>query len=149
MKIGWLGLAMIAGLLVPAQAAMNAKMRTFVLNPTYSAMINFGVGAVMLVFLMAAAVAQGQAGSWRGALEAPWWAWCGGLIGAMFVTTAILAVPRIGSASYSVAVIAGQLIAAIVLDHLGALGLPQHSASLSRIGGALLLLAGVWLIQRG
>ncbi len=149
MKIGWLGLAMLAGLLVPAQAAMNAKMRTFVLNPTYSAMINFGVGAVLLVGMMAVAAAQGQQGNWRNALNAPWWAWCGGLIGAMFVTVAILAVPRIGSASYSVAVIGGQLIGAIALDHYGAFGLPQHAASPSRLGGALLLLGGVWLIQRG
>jgi bacterial/archaeal transporter family-2 protein len=134
--------------LIPAQVAMNAKMRTFTINPTYSTLLNFAVGIVGICLVMGVTVALGQAGSWRGVANAPWWAWCGGLIGAFFVTGGILIVPQVGSASYSVAVIAGQLIGAMLLDHFGWLNLPQYPFSLSRIGGALLLLAGVWLIQR-
>jgi transporter family-2 protein len=45
-------------------------------------------------------------------------------------------------------VIAGQLIAALVLDFTGAFGLDRISLSTSRVLGTALLLIGVILIQR-
>jgi transporter family-2 protein len=123
-------------------------MRTFVLNPMYSTFVSFCVG--MLGALVAIGVSRwlGEAGDWRAALQAPWWAWCGGLVGMTFVALAILAVPRIGAASFSAAAIAGQLLGALILDHFGLLGLEQDSITVQRLGGALLLLAGVWLMLR-
>jgi bacterial/archaeal transporter family-2 protein len=148
MKIGWLFLSLLLAMLIPAQALMNAKMRTFVVNPMYSSIINFAVGAVLILTVTGAAIALGQGGNWRGASQAPWWAWCGGLIGASIVLLGILAVPNIGAANYSVAIIAGQLFGALVLDHFGWLGVQQHSISPPRLLGAGLLMVGVWLIQR-
>ena len=148
MKIGWLIAALLAALIIPAQSAMNAKMREFVLNPMYSSMLNFSVGALAGITATALTLWLGQPGHWRAALQAPWWAWCGGLVGMIFVTVAILAVPRVGAATFSTTVIAGQLIGALILDHYGWLGLPQNPLNSSRLGGALLLMAGVWLMQR-
>lgn len=148
MKTGWLWLALLMGTLIPAQALMNAKMRTFVLNPMYSSIINFAVGAMLILAVTGVAIALGQAGNWRGAHHAPWWAWLGGLIGASVVLIGILAVPKIGAANYSVAIIAGQLFGALMLDHFGWLGVQQHSISPPRLLGAGLLMIGVWLIQR-
>lgn len=148
MKIDWLIAALIVALIIPAQVAMNAKMQRYVLNPMYSSTINFSVGALAGLTVTALTLWLGQPGNWRGALQAPWWAWCGGLVGMVFVTVAILAVPRIGSAAFSTTVVAGQLIGALILDHYGWLGLPQNPINTSRLGGALLLMAGVWLMQR-
>ena len=148
MKIGWLLLALLMGMLIPAQALMNAKMRMFVLNPTYSSIINFGVGGVLIIAVTLIALTLGQQGNWRGVSQAPWWAWCGGLIGAGVVVIGILAVPNLGAANYSVAIIAGQLFGALVLDHFGWLGVQQHAISPPRLLGAALLMLGVWLIQR-
>jgi len=44
--------------------------------------------------------------------------------------------------------LSGQLIAALVLDHYGLLGLSVHPLSLWRVVGTILLLAGVALITR-
>jgi transporter family-2 protein len=148
MKFGWLALAMLSGFLIPPQVAMNARMRDFVGNPLYGALLNFLVGALVLALVLSVSVAMGQAANLRGAAGAPWWVWCGGFIGAFFITTGILSIPHIGTANYSAAVIAGQLLGAILLDHLGLLNTPQFSITPSRVGGAILLLAGVWLIQR-
>ena len=148
MKTGWLVIALLMGVLIPAQATMNAKMRTFVLNPVYSSLINFAVGGLLIVVATSIMMALGQQGNWRGAGQAPWWAWCGGLIGASVVVVGILALPNIGAANYSVAIIAGQLMGALVLDHFGWLGVQQHPLSASRLAGAALLMLGVWLIQR-
>ncbi len=148
MKIGWLLLALLMGMLIPTQALMNAKMRTFVVNPMYSSLINFAVGGVLVLVATSIALTLGQQGHWRGVQQAPWWAWCGGLIGASVVVISILAVPKMGAAKFSVAIIAGQLFGALVLDHFGWLGVQQHLLSLPRLAGAALLMAGVWLIQR-
>jgi transporter family-2 protein len=37
---------------------------------------------------------------------------------------------------------------ALLLDHIGALGLPRDPISIGRIGGALLVIAGVVLVRR-
>lgn len=148
MKYGWVSVVLVTGMMLPIQAAVNAKLRTFVVNPIYSALISFTVGTFTLVAVGAFMAAQGQAGNLRGSVGAPWWAWIGGFLGALFVTMAILAVPRIGAAGYSAAIITGQLFGALVIDHYGWLGLPKTTISPSKILGAGLLLLAVWLIQR-
>ena len=42
----------------------------------------------------------------------------------------------------------GQLLAALVIDHYGWIGFPQHAISVTRIAGAALLFGGVLLITR-
>ena len=148
MKLIWLFLVLIVGLLVPTQVAMNSKMKEFVLNPMYGTLVNFGTGAVALIIIAVITVAMGQPSYWRGALDAPWWAWMGGFVGAAFVTVTILAIPHTGALGFSVAVIAGQLAGALILDHFGWFGLMQRPASFNRLAGAALLFLGMWLIQR-
>ncbi len=148
MKIGWVTVVLLTGMMLPIQAAVNAKLRTFVLNPIYSALISFMVGTLVLFIVGSFMASQGQVGNLRAAGNAPWWAWIGGALGALFVTMAILAVPKIGAAGYSGALITGQLFGALVLDHYGWLGLPKTSISPSKIAGAGLLLLAVWLLQR-
>ena len=65
MKTGWLLMALLMGMLIPAQATMNAKMRTFVLNPMYSSLINFAVGGILIVVATSVAIALRQQGNWR------------------------------------------------------------------------------------
>jgi transporter family-2 protein len=45
--------------------------------------------------------------------------------------------------------IAGQLAAALVLDHYGLLGLSQHQVTPVRVAGVALVLAGAMLVRRG
>jgi transporter family-2 protein len=57
--------------------------------------------------------------------DAPWWAWTGGVFGAIWVTAAIVAVPKVGTAVAFGAVIFGQLFGAMVLDTYGLPGVPR------------------------
>ncbi|MFM8396127.1 MAG: DMT family transporter [Acidobacteriota bacterium] len=149
MKIGWLAFTLMAGMLIPAQAAINAKMRTYVVSPFYSALINFMVGFLALVTLtLLFALLRQQPGTWRGALSAPWWAWCGGFIGVIMVISGVLVVPKMGAAFFSVAIIVGQMAGALILDHYGLFGLPPRLVTPSRISGVLFLLLGIWFVQR-
>jgi bacterial/archaeal transporter family-2 protein len=77
----------------------------------------------------------------------PWWAWSGGVFGAAFILLAILLLPSLGAATLFALVIAGQVLAAVTLDHFGALGLTPHPMNAARLAGAALLIAGVVLIR--
>lgn len=48
----------------------------------------------------------------------------------------------------AVALVAGQFVAALVLDHFGLPGFARQTVTSTRAAGAVLLFAGVYLIQR-
>jgi transporter family-2 protein len=66
----------------------------------------------------------------------------------MFVTSVVLLIPRIGVTTMLAASIAGQLIIASIIDHYGFFNVTVHPISLSRIAGIIMLLLGIFLIQR-
>ena len=80
------------------------------------------------------------------ASQLPWWIWFGGAIGVVLVTTSLILVPRIGSLPWFAAVMTGQTVAALLLDHFGLLGNPKAHASPLRLLGTGLLIAGVLVI---
>ena len=77
----------------------------------------------------------------------PWWAWSGGMFGAVFIGLGIVLVPKLGAATFFALLVAGQMIGSMVFDHFGILGLPVNPISLTRLIGAGLLVGGVLLIR--
>lgn len=78
----------------------------------------------------------------------PWYAWTGGLYGAIFVATAAWAAPRLGVTVFLTLAIAGQLAAALCLDATGAFGLAKAGIAPERLLGVALVLAGAVLVRR-
>jgi bacterial/archaeal transporter family-2 protein len=144
----WLALAALAGSLIPVQAAVNTKMRFFAGQPLYSTLVNFGVGTVFLGLLLAGIPQTNDGGSWRRTLEAPWWAWTGGVLGVFFVTVSVLVVPKTGTAAFSIAMVAGQMFGALILDHYGVLGIDARAITPSRLMAVVLLVVALWLMQK-
>jgi transporter family-2 protein len=141
-----LALAMLAGILIAVQAPTNAILGKASGSPVIAAFISFVVGTIAL----GAFVARSPAGLVTPELRSvPWYAWIGGVYGAFFVAVAAFGAPRIGVGPLLTAAIAGQLLAAIILDHYGMLGLARQPVSIEKIAGALLVLFGAWLVRRG
>jgi transporter family-2 protein len=138
--------AMAAAALLPVQAGLNAQLRTHVPHPVTAALISFVVGtlglAVALVGLRAP-LTLGHAWS-----TTAWWHWLGGLIGAVNVLAAVLLAPRLGAATLIASIVAGQMLASLALDHFGLVGFTRQSVTPGRLAGAVLVLAGVFLIRR-
>lgn len=144
----WLGAlagAFLAGALIALQAPTNAMLSRAVGSPVNAAMVSFAVG---LAALALAALALGVRPQPAEVRELPWYAWTGGLYGAVFVAIAAFAAPRMGVTLFLIVAIGGQLAMALLLDRSGAFGLPIQEITLPRIGGVLLVLAGAWLVQR-
>jgi transporter family-2 protein len=143
------GLALVlgvgAGALVGMQAPVNARLGRSV-GGVQAASISFLVGTVAL--LAAAAVAHGGFGSYAKAGGVPWWAFIGGLLGAVYVTVAILTVRTLGASSLTAVVITGQLVISVVIDRFGLFGIERQSIGAPRVLGLVLLVIGVALVVR-
>ena len=77
----------------------------------------------------------------------PLWAWSGGIFGAIFIGLGIMLIPQIGTATFFVLLVAGQMLGALIFDHFGLMGVPVHPISIVRLMGAALLLGGVVLVR--
>ena len=136
-------LALLAGAVLPVQTGVNSSLRATVGHPLWATIVSFSVGAcsvaLLLLVLRVPVPAQFPPLGWK---------WLGGSLGVIFVGLSILLAPRLGAATLVGTIVAGQLTTSLLLDHFGWLGFPQHPISSPRIAGALLLGAGVWLIQR-
>ncbi|MCI4643630.1 MAG: DMT family transporter [Hyphomonadaceae bacterium] len=139
-------LAILAGALISAQGVVNGRLTTYLGGPLQAALISFTVGWVALLAMNIAFGNKLPSPDILG--SAPWWIWLGGLVGAVAVTLAAFAIPRIGVAAYISALIAGQLAAALFYDHFGAFGQTVREITPLRLVGILLMGAGVYLIRR-
>ena len=137
--------AFLAGALIALQAPTNAMLSRAVASPVNAALVSFAVG---FGALLAAALALGARPDAAAVRSLPWYAWTGGLYGAVFVALAAFAAPRLGVTFFLMMAIAGQLAMALFLDKTGAFGLDVQPISLQRVGGVLLVLAGAWLVQQ-
>jgi transporter family-2 protein len=139
-------LSLMAGVAVAFQTGVNSQLRTDTGNPIFTALISFTVGTVALLILYFGFFNRSPAFPQGYGFE--WWKFTGGLLGVLYVTAVVIAAPRIGAANALGFIVAGQFIAAIVIDHYGWMGLPVKAISWYRISGIVFLLAGVYLIQK-
>jgi transporter family-2 protein len=139
-------LVLLAGGMIALQAPTNSMLAKAGGSPVLAALISFAVGTAALGIVWLAS-GNRPAPSSFGSL--PWYAWVGGAYGAIYVGIAAYAAPRIGLAPLITIGVAGQIIMALLLDHFGAFGLPREPLSIARVGGAVLVAAGVILVRRG
>ncbi|MDQ3798263.1 MAG: DMT family transporter [Acidobacteriota bacterium] len=139
-------LAILAGMMMPTQAAVNNKLAGAVGSPILSAFISFAVGTIALfLYSVATGVSLGNLASAKGA---PLVAWTGGLLGAFFVAATVTVVSRLEVALTFSLIIAGQMLITLVIDHFGFLGVPVKEINIPRLLGVTLITIGVILIRR-
>jgi bacterial/archaeal transporter family-2 protein len=78
----------------------------------------------------------------------PWYMLCAGIFGLILYMSINITLPRLGSTTMIALIISGQLIAGLVMDHYGLLGISVRQIDSTRIIGVLLLLFGGYLISR-
>ncbi len=86
-------LPFVGGAMIAAQAPVNARLRVVLGSQFGSAVVSFVVG---LILLLGAMVVTGQGGALAAVGSGPWWAYLGGLFGAVFVVATLVSSPRIG-----------------------------------------------------
>lgn len=138
-------MAALVGAGITIQVGMNATVRMTIGSPVLAAIVNFVVGLAALVLLAVASGARIVPGS---VAAVPAWAWFGGLLGATYVAATTVLGPKLGAASFLALTLAGQMVAALLVDHYGVIGFPQSPMTPTRLLGTALLVVGVLLIMR-
>ena len=142
----WL-LALVAGALIPVQAAANAALsRSIQGNVPFAALSLFLVaGAASVLAVVLAGAHLPTVASLR---AAPWWSYVGGLIVAFYVFTITFLAPRLGVGVAISLIVTGQIVAALTIDHFGLLRSPTFPLTPTRLVGAALMAVGVFLALR-
>ncbi|PVE52814.1 hypothetical protein DC429_15240 [Arthrobacter sp. TPD3018] len=135
-----------AGASVALQQVLNANLRAQVESPWLAGFTSYFVG--MIAMLVVAVVVDGPRSPTTIVGRIHGLTWTGGLFGAVFIATAILMVPRLGAATTLAFIIVGQLLASVLMDHFGLLGVPQHPVSMVRTAGIVMLVGGVVLVRQ-
>lgn len=134
------GVALMAGLAIAVQQAINGRVGAAARNAWTAAWVNFTLGTTMLgaALGIAWAFTQFDPGSLP---RGPWWIYLGGVIGVLFIAAAAWVVQRLGVLLFALLTITGQLTGALLLDWLApAAGVSLH---ITLIAGVLLAAVAV------
>lgn len=137
--------AVIAGALVPLQAGSNAELGRALGHPLWATLVSLVVSIFVVIPIVLAM--QTQAPALVAIRHLPAWAWLGGVAGVIYISSALILVPRVGATSFIVCVIAGQLITSLLLDYHGWMNLPEREISIGRMVGVILVLVGMVTVQ--
>ncbi|PMZ86773.1 MULTISPECIES: DMT family transporter [unclassified Pseudomonas] len=142
---GLMGLAMIAGAVVPFQSAINVNLGRGLGHPLWATLASLLVSVVVLLPIIVAMRLPLPSRTFIS--QTPLWMWAGGAFGVCFISLALVLLPKLGAAGFMALALAGQVVASLLLDHFGWFGLAERPISMPKVFGVVLLMAGVVLIQ--
>ena len=142
-------LAALSGILIALQARANGELSYQLGNGLEAALVSFGSGLVIIIFIslfnpsikegirnLRVAVQEKKIARWK--LFA-------GMLGGTWVAVQTHIVPLIGVAIFSVASIAGQATASLIVDRIGLTGGGKKLLSKRRVAAALITVLAVLL----
>jgi len=139
--------AVLCGAGTSLQARMNAGLAADWHSGWTAAVWSIASGAAVL-WLAVVVTRDGRASVGRLAVAVrgggvKWWAFTGGLVGALFVASQGFAAGIIGIALFTVAYVAGQSIGGLAIDRRGLGPIPPKPITAARILGTLLAIVAV------
>ncbi|MEH6444955.1 MAG: DMT family transporter [Oceanospirillaceae bacterium] len=134
-----------AGAMLPIQGTLNARLGAVMLHPMQATLVSYIGGTIACIIVLA--MAQASIPDYKKLASIDWYLYLGGFLGVIFVSGMLYIMPRIGVANMLAAAILGQLVMSLVFDHFGLAGITVEINS-NRIFGVVLLLAGVYFLQR-
>jgi transporter family-2 protein len=139
-------LAIGAGISFVIQQGVNSDLRTALGSAAWAGFVSY-LGGTLCMLVLAYALHDTFPPA-SAIVRSNWWAWTGGLFGAIYIAISIFILPRLGAATFVALLVAGQMLGSLVLDSYGLLGAPEHAVGPGRILGAILLIGGVVLIRQ-
>lgn len=138
-------IAALSGVLMAVQGSLNTSLSktiglmemAFVVNATGAA----ALAATLFLFRMGN-------GDFSVISHAPWYSFVGGIIGVAIIYLVAASIPAVGMCNATTAIIVGQVLTAILIDHFGALGLQKYHIGWEQFVGLGLLAVGAKLLMR-
>lgn len=135
------------------QGRINGEVGDLTGNGVLSALLNFAVGLLLLVVLVASRQVTRDAlralPSLVGPTGLPWWTLIGGIGGAIYVTGQSATVAVLGVALFTVATVAGSTGAGLLVDKVGLGPGGRVPVNVWRVVAAVLAVVAVWVGSGG
>ncbi len=145
-KYALTGIALLIGGLLAVQGSMNSQLGSYLKHPLQASLTNFLVGTICL--LLVNVLLQTEVPKLSLLAQVPLYLFFGGILGAIFVSSVVILIPKIGVSTMLGATIGGQMIVASIIDHYGWFNVSVHPFSFGRFAGIVCLVLGIFLIQR-
>ena len=143
--VGLFLVGILAGSMITIQSVLNASLGQRAGNFGSVLLLTLVSVAVLLVLIMVFP-ATANFSSLPGSSE--WYLYVGGALGVGILAAPILLIPQIGATATLTAIVLGQLLLALLIDHFGWLSSPKIEISLFRVVGVLFLLLGAFLLRK-
>ncbi|MEV0678414.1 DMT family transporter [Actinosynnema sp. NPDC050436] len=139
--------AFVGEVFLAVQGRINGQLGSALGDGFLAALVSFG-GGVAVLLVAVPATRAGRAGlvRLRGALRGGglrWWQCAGGACGAFFVSAQGLTVPVLGVATFTVAVVAAQVVGSLLVDRAGIGPAGVRPFTWPRVAGAGLAVVAV------
>jgi transporter family-2 protein len=139
-------LAVIVGALIPVQAATNAAMSRVIGSVPITSLALFAIGFVVVAAWMI--VMREPLPAINTLRHVPLYGYLGGFIVASYVIAITFLAPRLGVGNSIRLVVTGQIVAAVIIDHVGAFGAVVQRLTIGRTIGVVLMIVGVIVAKR-
>lgn len=135
-------LALIAGAALSFEGAIYAELGKTV-GQVETSFYNFFMGSIIMGLLW---IFFGK-GDLSYTLKAPKWTLLGGGLGVVYLTAIVVSVPYVGVGISMVAVIIGQLVMSMVIEHFGWLGSKKTKINKEKIFAVISMIIALILIN--
>jgi transporter family-2 protein len=138
-------LAFLSGVLMAIQGSLNTALSKVIglLEATFVVHLTGTVLVMALLFI--GNMGKGNLYLWQ---EAPWYSWLGGIVGVAIIYLVAASIPSVGVANATTAIIVGQVVTAVIIDHIGGFGLERVACSPKQLLGLVLLAIGARLLLK-
>ena len=143
----WLALllACSSGVLMAVQGSLNTVLSKVIglLEATFIVQLTGTIAVAVIIFLLK----MGK-GNLYALPEAPWYSYFCGIVGVAIIYLVAASIPEVGVANATTAIIVGQVLTAIIIDHIGAFGLAQLAFGWTQLAGLIFLTIGAKLLLK-
>ena len=129
-----------AGALTAVESGANAKLTKTMGGPWWPAIL---FSLISLACLAVSAAVMGGPFPTGKLSSAPWWAWTGGAISAVYVMAMLIAPGQLGAGLFTGLTVTAAIVTSVALDHFGLVGFAVHTAGIGRLIGTALMVAGI------
>ena len=140
-------IGIIGGAATTMQASINTEARKFFRSPFIVAGLNFTLAWIILAAFIV--FSERRLFIPFGVIAVyPPWIWLGGVCAIIIVSMGIFCVPKLGAAGNAMIMNFGQVVTGLVIDHFALFGSEEARMTLTRLAGAVMVLAGLMLVTR-
>lgn len=120
----------LAGICLPIQTSINAKLRKRVGTPYNASLISFIIGLLFLILLLII-TGQGLSILFKKFFEGPLWIWFGGIQVGLYILANVILFGKIGTGMTVIILLIGATTGGLLVDNFGLFGSNKKLMQLS------------------